>query len=42
MTIKEIYNELYLIQEFEANFNITDKSRSRRKELQNMLNTLNK
>ena len=42
MTVKEIYNELYLIQEFEANFNINEKSRARRKELQNMLNTLNK
>jgi hypothetical protein len=37
MTRKEIYNELYLIQEFEANFNITEDSRNRRKELQNML-----
>ena len=42
MTRKEIYNELYLIQEFETNFLITDKSRSRREELQDMLNTLNK
>jgi hypothetical protein len=34
MTIKQIYNELYLIQEFEANFNITEDSRNRREELQ--------
>ena len=41
MTRLEIYNELQLIDEFEANFLITDKSRSRREELQTMLNTLN-
>ena len=41
MTRLEIYNELQLIQEFEANFISTNESESRRKELQNMLDTLN-
>ena len=41
MTRLEIYNELQLIQEFESNFYITNESRSRREELQTMLNTLN-
>ena len=41
MTRLEIYNELQLIQEFEANFISTNESESRRKELLNMLDTLN-
>ena len=41
MTRLEIYNELRLIQEFEANFISTNESESRRKELLNMLDTLN-
>lgn len=42
MTIKKIYNELQLIQEFESNFYITNESETRRKELLKMLDTLNK
>ena len=41
MTRLEIYNELQLIQEFEAKFISTNESESRRKELLNMLDTLN-
>lgn len=41
MTRLEIYNELQLIQEFESNFISTNESESRRKELLNMLDTLN-
>ena len=33
MTIKEIYNELQMINEFHANFNPNDKSRERMREL---------
>ena len=41
MTRFQIYNELQLIQEFESNFLITNESETRRKELLNMLDTLN-
>ncbi len=41
MTIKEIYNELQMINEFHANFNPNNKSRERKKELLSMLKTTN-
>ena len=41
MTRFQIHNELQLIQEFESNFYITNESETRRKELLNMLDTLN-
>jgi len=37
MTIDKIYNELQLINEFEADFNITPQSKTRREELTNKL-----
>ena len=40
MTIDKIYNELKLINEFEANFNITPQSKARREELTNKLQQL--
>lgn len=40
MTINKIYNELQLINEFEADFNITDASKTRREELTNKLQQL--
>jgi|TARA_B110000444_G_scaffold25544_1_gene21122 hypothetical protein len=38
--IKEYYDELHLIEEFESNFNITTRSRQRREKLLKLLNTL--
>ena len=40
MTINKIYNELQLINEFEADFNITAQSKERREELTNRLQQL--
>jgi len=40
MTINKIYNELKLINEFEADFNITPQSKTRREELTNKLQQL--
>ena len=40
MTVKEIYNELQMIDEFHANFNPTCDSKSRMKELTYKLNTM--
>lgn len=40
MTINKIYNELQLINEFEADFNITPQSKERREELTNKLQQL--
>ena len=40
MTIDKIFNELQLINEFEANFNITPQSKQRREELTNKLQQL--
>lgn len=40
MTINEIFNELQLINEFEADFNITPQSKERREELTNKLQQL--
>ena len=40
MTINEIFNELQLINEFEADFNITPQSKTRREELTNKLQQL--
>ena len=39
MNIKEIYQELQLIDEYHANFNPTDASRNRIQELTHELNT---
>ena len=41
MTIKEIYRELQMIDEFHANFNPTDKSRARVIELTSLLSITN-
>ncbi len=41
MTVKEIYKELQMIDEFHSNFNPNDKSRERKKELLSMLKTTN-
>ena len=40
MNINKIFNELQLINEFEANFNITPQSKNRREELTNKLQSL--
>jgi len=40
MTIDKIFNELQLINEFEANFSITPQSKQRREELTNKLQLL--
>jgi len=40
MDINKIFNELKLINEFEANFNITPQSKARREELTNKLQSL--
>ena len=41
MTTDKIFNELQLINEFEANFNITPQSKARREELTKKLQSLN-
>jgi len=41
MNIQEIYNELHLIDEMESNFLITNKSKSRRIQLNKLLTKLN-
>ena len=40
MDINKIFNELQLINEFEANFKITPQSKARREELTNKLQSL--
>ena len=40
MDVNKIFNELKLINEFEANFNITPQSKARREELTNKLKSL--
>ena len=40
MNINKIFNELQLINEFEANFKITPQSKARREELTNKLQSL--
>ena len=40
MNINKIFNELQLINEFEANFKITPQSKARREELTNKLQLL--
>ena len=40
MNINKIFNELQLINEFEANFNITPQSKAKREELTNKLQSL--
>lgn len=40
MDINKIFNELKLINEFEANFKITPQSKARREELTNKLQSL--
>ena len=40
MTVTKIFNELQLINEFEANFKITPQSKARREELTNKLQLL--
>ena len=40
MNINKIFNELQLINEFEANFKITTQSKARREELTNKLQSL--
>ena len=41
MTVKEIYKELQMIEEFHADFNPNDNSRKRKQELLSMLKLTN-